>query len=257
MSDPVSWSCAAGVARLTLNRAERRNVLDVELLDALLRVLGRAAVDDQVRAIVLAAEGAAFCAGADLRGAAAADSGSFAGAAATRLAETLAAVMDHPKPVVARVQGHVAGGGNGLVAACDIAVAADTAKFGFTEVRVGVAPAVIAVPLLRRLSPADASSLLLTGRRLDAATAGAVGLVHHVVPLDELDQAVTGYVDLLLQGGPEALAVTKQVLQRVPQLGRDEAFAWLAELSAQRFASAEGREGMAAFAAKRPPRWAP
>lgn len=256
MSAPVTWTFDAGVARLTLDRAERRNVLDVELLAALRGLLERAAADDAVRVVVLAAEGAAFCAGADLRGSADGAEGSFAGTAATALAEVLAAIMDHPKPVVARVQGHVAGGGNGLVAACDIAVASDVARFGFTEVRVGVAPAVIAVPLLRRLSPADAAGLLLTGRRIDAIVARAVGLVHRVVPLDELDVAVDEYVADLLLGGPEALAATKQLLQRVPQLPRDEAFRWLAGLSAERFASDEGREGMTAFGEKRLPRWA-
>jgi methylglutaconyl-CoA hydratase len=163
--------------------------------------------------------------------------------------------MDHPKPVIARIQGNVAGGGNGLVAACDIAVASDAAMFGFTEVRVGVAPAVISVPLLRRVSPADAALLLLTGRRIDAIVARAVGLVHRVVPADQLDDTVASYVADLVLGGPEALAATKRVLQRVPQLSREEAFDWAAELSAERFSSEEGREGMRAFTDKRAPRW--
>lgn len=255
MSEPVTWACEAGVARLTLDRPDRRNVLDAELLESLGQQLHRAATDDDVRVVVLAAEGAAFCAGADLRGAASGDEDSFAGSAARRLAGVLGAVMDHPKPVVARVQGHVAGGGNGLVAACDIAVASDAAMFGFSEVRVGVAPAVISVPLLRRLSPADASLLLLTGRRVDAIVARAVGLVHRVVPADQLDDTIATYVDDLVRGGPEALAATKRVLQRVPQLSREEAFAWAADLSAERFASDEGREGMRAFTDKREPRW--
>lgn len=250
MSDPVSWCVRDGVGWLTLVRPERRNVLDTEVLGRLSEGLASAGSDDGVRVVVLAAEGPAFCAGADL-------AGSFADAAATRLAEVLAAVMDHPKPVVARVQGHVAGGGNGLVAACDIAIASDAARFGFTEVRVGVAPAVIAVPLLRRLSPTDAAALLLTGRRIDADTARAVGLVHRVVPLADLDSAVAACTDELLLGGPEALAATKQVLQQVPQLPRDEAFRWLVGKSAERFASDEGREGRRAFAEKRRPRWAP
>jgi methylglutaconyl-CoA hydratase len=256
MTAAVRWHAEDGVARLTLDRPERRNVLDLELLDELVALLARAAGDDSVRVVVLAAEGSAFCAGADLKGAASGDPASFAGSAAHRLAELLAAVMDHPKPVVARVQGHVAGGGNGLVAACDLAVAADSARFAFNEVRVGVAPAVIAVPLLRRLSPADAAELLLTGRRVTADEARAAGLVHRVVAPDGLDAAVAGYVTELVAGGPEALGATKQLLQRVPQLPRDEAFAWAARLSAERFTSDEGQEGMRAFAERRLPRWA-
>jgi enoyl-CoA hydratase/carnithine racemase len=256
-TEPVTWELGSGVARLTLARPDRHNVLDGPLLDGLARQLDRAATDEAVRVVVLAAAGTTFCAGADLRGPADGAPGSFAGTAASALAGVLAAVMDHPKPVVARVQGHVAGGGNGLVAACDIAVASDVARFGFTEVRVGVAPAVIAVPLLRRLSPADASMLLLTGRRIDAEAACAVGLVQQVVPPDRLDDAVQSYVTDLLQGGPEALAATKQVLQQVPQLPRDQAFAWAAQLSAERFASTEASEGMRAFVEKRRPGWAP
>lgn len=256
MTDPVTWSLDGGVARLTLDRPERRNVLDADMLDCLSEQLARAIADD-VRVVVLTATGTVFCAGADLRGSAAGDAGSFAGTGAAALVRVLTAVMDHPKPVVARVQGHVAGGGNGLVAACDIAVASDVARFGFTEVRVGVAPAVIAIPLLRRLSPADASALLLTGRRIDAATARAVGLVQQVVPPAELDDTVQSYVADLLLGGPEAVAATKQVLQQVPHLSREEAFEWTAQLSAARFASAEGAEGMRAFGEKRLPRWAP
>ena len=257
MSDAVRWQSEAGVARLVMDRPDRRNVLDAELLAGLEQGLARAAADDDVRVVVLAAEGAAFCAGADLRGAVAGADDSFAGAAARQLAGVLAAVMDHPKPVVARVQGHVAGGGNGLVAACDIAVASDTARFGFREVRVGVAPAVISIPLLRRLSPSDAAELLLTGRRIDAVVARAVGLVHRVVPSVELDVVVGSYVDELRLGGPEALTATKRLLQVVPTLPRDEAFGWAARLSAERFGSAEGQEGMRAFHEKRPPRWAP
>jgi methylglutaconyl-CoA hydratase len=257
VSDSVTWRLDGMVARLTLDRPERRNVLDADLLGDLAARLAQAASDDAVRVVVLTAEGTAFCAGADLRGSASAEPGSFAGTGASRLADVLAALMDHPKPVVARVQGHVAGGGNGLVAACDIAVASDAVRFGFTEVRVGVAPAVIAVPLLRRLSPGDASALLLTGRRIDAATALSVGLVHRVVAAEELDDTVQTYVNDLLLGGPEAVAATKQLLQTVPRLTRDDAFRWAAELSAERFGSAEGVEGMRAFTEKRLPRWAP
>jgi len=256
MTPHVAWAVEGGVARLTLDRPERRNVLDADMLDGLSDLLARAAADDTVRVVVLTAVGTAFCAGADLRGAAAGEPGSFADAGAAGLGRVLTALMDHPKPVVARIQGHVAGGGNGLVAACDIAVASDVVRFGFTEVRVGVVPAVIAYPLLRRLSPADASALLLTGRRIDAATARAVGLVQRVVPPDELDATVRSYVAELLLGGPEALAATKQVLQQVPQLPREDALRWAAALSAERFASEEGVEGMRAFTEKRLPRWA-
>ncbi len=167
--------------------------------------LSAAAADHDVRVVVLTGEGGTFCAGADLAGAAAADADSFADTGPRALVAVLETMLLHPKPIVARVQGHVAGGGNGLVAAADLAVAAESAKFAFSEVRVGVAPAVISVVCLARMTPAHARELLLTGERVTAHRVREAGLVTAVAEDDALDAVVASYVGQLLLGGPEAL----------------------------------------------------
>lgn len=255
MSDPgVRYAVEGAVATVTLDRPEQRNRLDVPGLTALAESLERASVDSAVRVIVLTGTGTTFCAGADLS--AAAGEG-FAGGGPDALVRVLATMLDSPLPIIARVQGHVAGGGNGLVAACDIAVASADARFAFSEVRVGVAPAVISVACLQVMHRRDAQELLLTGERVDAERALRAGLVTAVVPADELDARVRAYVDALALGGPDAVARTKELLRRVPAMERDEAFAVTAALSAQAFSSDEAREGMTAFLEKRPPAWAP
>ncbi len=253
---PVRSDVADGVATITLDRPEARNVLNAESLGPLLDALRQAAADDEVRVVVLTGSGNTFCAGADLRGAQV-DQGGFASAGPRMLVDVLETLLDHPKPTIARVQGHVAGGGNGLVAACDLAVASDEARFAFSEVRVGVAPAVISVVCLRVMPPRHAAELLLTGERVDARRAHEAGLLTSVVASYELDAAVGALVAQLRLGGPSALAATKQLLRRVPVMARDEAFGWTSELSASLFAGPEAAEGMTAFVERRPPSWAP
>ncbi len=253
----VRYEVGDGIATITLASPETRNVLTPATMAALVEHLAAAADDESVRAVVLTGEGNTFCAGADLAGAASAGSASFADTGPSALVSVLEAMLDHPKPVVARVQGHVAGGGNGLVAAADLAVAAESSRFAFSEVRVGVAPAVISVVCLAKLHPAAARELLLTGERVSAQRVLDAGMINAVVPDEGLDAAVRGYVDALRLAGPEAVASTKQLLRRVPTLPRDDAFAWTAELSASLFASAEAREGMTAFLERRRPAWAP
>lgn len=257
MSAPVTCTVADGIATITLDRAEAKNRLDAESMELLLEHLGSTADDEAVRAVVLTGSGTTFCSGADLAGAVAATSGGFASGGTSGLVDVLVAMLDHPKPIIARVQGHVAGGGNGLVAACDIAVASADARFAFSEVRVGVAPAIISVVCLQVMHRRDAQELLLTGERVSAERVRAAGLVTQVVEADGLDAAVAAYVDQLRLGGPEAVARTKELLRRVPALTRDEAFAWTAEVSAGLFTSTEAREGMTAFLEKRKPEWAP
>lgn len=257
MSAPVTCAVAHGVATITLDRAEAKNRLDAESMELLLEHLASTADDEAVRAVVLTGSGTTFCSGADLAGAVAATSGGFASGGTSGLVDVLVAMLDHPKPIIARVQGHVAGGGNGLVAACDIAVASADARFAFSEVRVGVAPAIISVVCLQVMHRRDAQELLLTGERVSAERVRAAGLVTQVVEADGLDAAVAAYVDQLRLGGPEAVARTKELLRRVPALTRDEAFAWTAEVSAGLFTSTEAREGMTAFLEKRKPEWAP
>lgn len=257
-ADPaVTYEVADEVATISLNRPEQRNILTAESMAELSAALVTADADPAVRVVVLTGVGPAFCAGADLRGASAADAGSFAQQGPAALVGLLEQLLDFDKPTIARVQGHVAGGGNGLVAACDVAVAAEEAKFAFSEVRVGVAPAVISVPCLRKMSTADAYELLLTGERVSAARVQQAGLVNRVAPADELDAAVGEYVRQLRQGGPMALAWTKELLRRVPSMPRDEAFAWTSEMSARLFSSDEAKAGMQAFLGRQPAPWAP
>ena len=151
----------------------------------------------------------------------------------------------------------MAGGGNGLVAACDIAVAAASARFAFSEVRLGLAPAIIATVCIPRMHPRDAAELLLTGERVSADRVQRAGLVTAVAEDDALDSVVDSYVHSLLACGPNALAETKALLRRVPTLTREDSFAWTQEMSERLFASAEAREGMTAFLSKTAPPWAP
>lgn len=247
---------AAPRVTLTLDRPERRNALDLDMITELRHKISSAAGSPAVRVIVLTATGSTFCAGADLAGAAALEPGSFAGSAAGALGQLLAEMMDCPLPIIARVQGHVVGGGNGLVAAADLAVAADSATFAFPEVRLGVVPAVVAVACLPRLRPADARELLLTGDRVPAGRALEAGLVQRVVPAAALDDVVDGWVHSLSQGGPSAMSRTKHLLRLLPTLSRDDALGLAAQQSATTFSGTEAAEGMAARLERRPPSWA-
>jgi enoyl-CoA hydratase/carnithine racemase len=253
---PVRYEVDAAVATITLDRPETRNRLDAEGMAALADALDRAAGDGTVRVVVLTGTGSTFCAGADLSAAVSGDAAGFAGSGPDALVRVLTAMLEHPKPLIARVQGHVAGGGNGLVAACDLAVASAAARFAFSEVRIGVAPAVISVVCLQVMNRRDAQELLLTGERVDADRALRAGLLTAVASADGLDAAVDGLVQALLAGGPQALARTKELLRRIPATGVDDGFAHAALMSAELFASAEAREGMTAFIEKRKPSWA-
>jgi len=253
----VLLEVAAPVATITMNRPDARNMLTASGMALLAAHLRTAGSDPSVRAIVLTGSGNTFCSGADLRGASAADASSFTGSGPGALVEVLEAIQDNPKPVIARVQGHVAGGGNGLVAAADLSVAVDSAKFAFSEVRLGLAPAVISVVCLARMHRADAQELLLTGERVPAARMLDAGMVNRVVAADELDAAVSGWVSSLVAGGPEAVTHTKDLLRVVPGLSRSEGFAHTSALSAQLFSSPEAAAGMMAFLSRQPAPWVP
>ena len=244
-----------GVGTITLNRPDQKNRLDPAAMQSLIAHINTAAADASVRSIVLTGTGTTFCAGADLLAAVNAEEGGFTGSGPERLATVLTTMLDCPKPIIAKVQGHVAGGGNGLIAACDLAVASADARFAFSEVRVGVAPSVISVVCLAVMHRRDAQELLLTGERVDADRVLRAGLITAVVPAGGLYAAVSALTEQIRAGGPEAVANTKELLRRVPTMDRTDAFAWTAKKSAALFGSEEAREGMTAFLQKRPPSW--
>ena len=254
MSDElVHRDVADGAATITLDSPRHRNALAAQVRRELQIHLDAAVADPAVRVIVLTHTGPVFCSGMDLResrGAAADAQG------VNEFPRILRTIRTSPVPVVARLTGPARAGGVGLVAACDIAVAADTTTFAFTEVRIGVVPAIIAVTVLPRLLPRAAHELFLTGETFDAARAAAIGLINRAVPTERLDAEVARYVDMLRRGAPDALAATKALMQRRLDDDLNAAFAAMQELSAHHFASAEGQEGMAAFAEKRLPAWA-
>ncbi|MGA5303614.1 enoyl-CoA hydratase-related protein [Nucisporomicrobium flavum] len=246
---------AAGVATLTLDSPANRNALSSPLMRELLDGLTAALTDTAVRAIVISHTGPVFCSGADLKETAEArENGRVP---AEMLADVLAAIWEFPKPVVARVAGPARAGGLGLIAAADLAVCTREATFAFSEVRLGVIPAVISATVLPRLAPRAAAELYLTGDVFDGDRAAQIGLVTAAVAADGLDAAVQAYCDSLVRGGPLALAGTKQLLRRPAAESIRADLADLSARSAGYFRSAEGREGVAAFREKRPASWVP
>jgi methylglutaconyl-CoA hydratase len=234
------------VLRVTLARPEMRNAFDA----ALIQELAEAFVDvGRARAVVLAGEGRSFSAGADVDWMRSSVDVSFDEnvADANALRRMLEAIEGCPAPVIARIQGHALGGGAGLVAAADIALAGRDAVFGFSEVKLGIIPAVISPLALAKIGPSAARRYFLTGERFDAETALRIGLVHEVA--DDLDAAVDRVVGELLSAGPQAARWAKRLVRERPD--GPETARWIAE----RRASAEGQEGLRAFLEKRAPGW--
>ena len=240
-----------GVCTVTLCDAEHRNALGRQLISEMIQAFEVAEADDDVRVIVLTNEGSAFCAGANLSERSSGDGGGPAAVSSPQ--DLFGRFARSPKPYVGRIAGHCVAGGMGLAAAMDVSVAVDDARFGFTEVRIGVAPAVISVVCLPKMRLADARAAFLRGNRFSAAEAAEMGLINVAVPSDRLDTTVDAVVGDLLAAAPGALAAAKELLAEVPQLPTDEAFSWTSELSARLFTTDEAREGMTAFLEKRPP----
>jgi methylglutaconyl-CoA hydratase len=237
------------IATITLDSQHNRNALSRQLLADLHRSLDEAEAAN-ARAIVLTHRGPAFCAGADLKeraaaGSAAADSSPFVGA--------LERLMDTPCPTIAAVNGAVRAGGIGLMASCDLVVVHNATTFALTEVRIGVAPAIISVPILRRVPPGKVAAAMLTGEAFDAESARQMGLITHVS--SDVVSTVDDLCNGILQGAPAAVAATKRVLHTVAAMERDAAFNAMAALSNDMFNGADAAEGMAAFAEKRLPNW--
>jgi enoyl-CoA hydratase/carnithine racemase len=237
-----------GIRTLTLDSPANRNALSAELLAQLEQALRDATTDPDVRAIVLTGTGTVFCSGADLS--------EHGAAAPSRMPAILTAIVESAVPVIACVNGHARAGGLGLITAADMAVAAEAATFAFTEVRVGVAPAMILVPALRVMDRRFLTRATLTGERFGAAEAVAAGLLTAVTP-DEAtrDEWVAERTTALRQAAPGALSATKGLLRTLPAQGWTEGLTAAAATSAELFAGAEAAEGMEAFLQKRRPSW--
>jgi methylglutaconyl-CoA hydratase len=235
-----------GVVRVTLARPERHNALDAATIAELTEAF--ADVGD-ARAVVLAGDGPSFCAGGDVEWMRSTAGVTFEESVtdAHRLRALLETLDGCPAPVVVRVHGHALGGGSGLVACCDVAIAATDADFGFTETRLGLVPALISPFVLARIGTGAARRLFVTGERFDAETAVRIGLVHELA--DDLDAAVDRVVAAILAGGPEAVRAAKELARAPAAPGATE------HALAERWTSAEGQEGLRAFLEKRPPSW--
>lgn len=248
----VSVARRGPAAVLTLDSPHNRNALSRALLEQLHAALVAAIADDGVQVVVLTGEGPVFCSGADLKEQRAGGPPPVVG-----FPDVLTTILEAPLPVVARVNGVARAGGLGLIAACDLTVGLTDATFGFSEVRIGVAPAIIAVACLRRMDRQATRELFLTGAPFDGTRARAVGLLDRAVAPDELDRAVDELVEQLALGAPGALAATKTLLRELPGERLAEDLRRMGQLSLERFGSAEAREGIAALLERRLPSWAP
>ncbi len=245
------------VGRISLNRPDVHNAFNVTMIRELADAFAVVKEDKSVRVVVLTGVGESFCAGADLNWMREIIRYSFDQnlKESLEVAELMHMIYTLPKPTIARVNGTAIGGGNGLFSACDIVIASERAKFGLSEVKIGLVPAAISPYVIRRIGESAAREYFLSGERFDAPRALEIGLVNRVVPHEELDQKVEGVIQLLLSSGPEAIASCKELLHRVPAMSLEEAKPYTAEMIARLRVSAEGQEGMAAFLEKRKPAW--
>jgi enoyl-CoA hydratase len=242
----IQYGVERGIARIALDSPHNRNALSSALMDELEGRLSDAGADDTVRAVELTHTGGTFCAGADLK-----EARVDMTEGTRRLVALLRQIVELPKPVVASIDGHVRAGGMGLVGACDVALAGPASTFAFTEVRLGLAPAIISLTTLPRLTARAAGRYYLTGETFDATTAARIGLITEAV--DDIDAATHAVLDALRRASPQGLRETKPLTTRAVAFADADA---LTSQSARLFASDEAREGMTSFLEKRPPRWA-
>lgn len=255
--DPILYEVTGGVATITLNMPERKNSLSDVLVGSLSAMLDRAMADQDARVVVLTNSGNTFCAGADLKSDRPGVAQTDDSAEKRSFVDVFQQILESPKPVIGRIDGHATGGGVGLVAACDISVMRNDAKIGFTEVRLGVAPAVISVVCLPKMRRADASELFLTGDRFTPDRAAEAGLINRAVAPDQLDAKVAEFIAMVVRGGPLALAASKELINRVPEMERQEAFDWTTVRSRELFVSEEAKAGIAAFVGRQDAPWIP
>lgn len=256
-STVLTLSIRDGLARVALARPEVRNAFNAEVIAELTGTFERLGADDAVRAVVLAGEGSVFCGGADVNWMRASlDLSRERNLADARAMSQMFRTIDTcPKPVVGRIHGAALGGGAGLAAVCDVVVASEDATFGFTEVKLGIIPAVISPFVLAKIGASHARALFLTGERFDAGRAQRIGLVHHVVAPALLDQAVAAVADDLRGAGPSAVAAAKALIARVREADYDASLELTAQAIAHQRTTPEGQEGLRAFLERRKANW--
>lgn len=255
----VRYAVADGCATITLDSPHNRNAISARLLAELRQGLADAAADPAVRAVVLTHTGNTFCAGADLTeasdsGAAAQDPAAAAAVRTQGMVDLLRALLELPKPVLARVDGHVRAGGMGILGACDLAVASPRSTFALTEVRLGLAASIISLTLLPRMAPRAVSRYFLTGEKFGADEAARIGLI--TIAADDVDTAAADLVGQLRLGSPQGLAVSKAMANAAALAEFDASATSMAAQTAALFGTEEAMEGMMSFLQKRPARWA-
>lgn len=250
----VRTELAAGVMTITMIDEENRNTLGAQLLAELMAAIDEAEANPDVRVVVVTNSGTVFCAGANLNEQTSGVEDSFP---KVGLGDLFIRIRKSPLPFVGRIAGHAVAGGLGLAALMDISIVLDTAKHGFTEVRIGVSPAIISVICLQKMSRPDATEAMLRGNRFLAPEAVRLGLFNKAVPAADLDAEVDAVVQDLIAGGPNALAATKNLFEAVPSMPLEDALRWTADLSGSLFKSDEGQEGMTAYLTKRKASWIP
>ena len=253
----IAYSLKEKIATVTLNRPEVHNAFNEVMIAELTEIFKKVSGDDAVRVVVLTGNGKSFSAGADLNWMKKMINYSYEENLddSMKLAELFHLMYSCPKPVIAKVNGAAIGGGTGLVAVCDIAIAAESAKFSLSEVKLGLVPACISPYVIRKVGEGRCREFFLTGERLIAKRAMELGLVNQVVPLEELDQAVQEKANQLISSGPKAIAMCKELLKNVPGMDFDKAKTYTADMIARMRIGDEGQEGMNAFLEKRKPKW--
>lgn len=246
---------AGAVLRVTIDRPEVKNAFNEVVIRELTEVFSTVPAD--VRAVVLTGGGTIFCAGADVHWMKKSKDFTEAQnrADAAAMSRMFRTIDECPKPVIGRINGHALGGGTGLTSVCDIAVAVDTATFGFSEVRLGIVPAVISAYVLPKIGPAMARRYFLTGERFGTDVAMRLGLVHEACPAGELDARVEAIVKELLSCGPTAVSIAKKLVQDELPMTRDEAVEYTVSTIARVRVTPEAQEGLGAFLEKRKPTW--
>ncbi|GAB5523249.1 MAG: enoyl-CoA hydratase-related protein [Roseivirga sp.] len=256
--DFVKYEVNNRVATITLNRPEKRNALSGEMVTELKTAFGQASDDDEVKVVVLAAEGDAFCAGADLAYLQQLQSNTYEEnlADSSHLMELFKMIYEHKQVVIAKVQGHAIAGGCGLATVCDFSFTVPEAKFGYTEVRIGFIPAIVKVFLLRKIGEGKSKELLLSGDLIDAEAAKAMGLVNWVVPAGELDAKVDAFAQkLVTKNSGQSMTLTKAMIAEVQSMNVEEGLNYAAEQNARARGTEDCQKGIASFLNKEKLQW--